>query len=453
MKKLLLSLAAAVCTLAVSAGEAVFDFATNTYGYEAQSGSSRTYMEDGSSFSEGDVTVTVNKLSGSGVRFWVATNGTQFRVMKTSGFTITVPAGVSITSISLEGNASVGKMTVNDVANIPQVDAAYVWTGTTDKAVVVNTSGATVQINKMIVTYTGQGAPRQDAGLVFSATEVTGKVGTPFTAPTLTKATTADVTYSSSNPEAATVDETTGQVTLVAQGTTVITAFAPSNEQFNSGSASYTLTVTEDNPTVAIYTGLTDSIGDWTIDVLEMPEDLTFVWTWDANNKYAKASAYKGACFAAEANLTSPEIKLAGYYDLSLTFEQAANKFGTEPNVLDFVNILISADGGAFTSATVDQWPAGNNWTFVKSSIDLSAYAGKTIRVKFAYTSTAEIAGSWEIKKFNVKGRPNTSGVAEIEEAAQAPAVFYNIQGQKVANPTSGLYIKVQGGKATKVVL
>lgn len=44
------------------------------------------------------------------------------------------------------------------------------------------------------------------------------------------------------------------------------------------------------------------------------------------------------------------------------------------------------------------------------------------------------------------------SGVAEIEAEA-AEAVYYNLQGVKVANPEKGLYIKVEGNKATKVVL
>ena len=44
------------------------------------------------------------------------------------------------------------------------------------------------------------------------------------------------------------------------------------------------------------------------------------------------------------------------------------------------------------------------------------------------------------------------SGVAEIEAEA-AEAVYYNLQGVKVANPEKGLYIKIEGNKATKVVL
>lgn len=45
----------------------------------------------------------------------------------------------------------------------------------------------------------------------------------------------------------------------------------------------------------------------------------------------------------------------------------------------------------------------------------------------------------------------NTVGVAAIE-AANGEAVYFNMQGVRVANPENGLYIRVQNGKAVKVV-
>ncbi len=46
------------------------------------------------------------------------------------------------------------------------------------------------------------------------------------------------------------------------------------------------------------------------------------------------------------------------------------------------------------------------------------------------------------------------SGVEAIEaETVAGEAVYFNLQGQRVANPENGLYIRLQGGKATKVAL
>ena len=48
----------------------------------------------------------------------------------------------------------------------------------------------------------------------------------------------------------------------------------------------------------------------------------------------------------------------------------------------------------------------------------------------------------------------NTHGVEGIvADESNAPVEYYNIQGMKIANPENGLYIKVQGNKATKVNL
>lgn len=87
---------------------------------------------------------------------------------------------------------------------------------------------------------------KEAAGLSFGeVTKFTADLGSTFTAPTLTKATDAAATFASSNPEVATVDATTGAVSLVAAGQTTITATTPETDTYAAGSASYTLTVTD----------------------------------------------------------------------------------------------------------------------------------------------------------------------------------------------------------------
>ena len=85
---------------------------------------------------------------------------------------------------------------------------------------------------------------KQDVVMSFSPAEATATLGKDFTEPTLT--TTPDnltVAYSSSEPAVATVDATTGEVTLVAAGTTTITATFAGDETYNGATASYILTV------------------------------------------------------------------------------------------------------------------------------------------------------------------------------------------------------------------
>ena len=87
---------------------------------------------------------------------------------------------------------------------------------------------------------------KQDATLSFDANTATGTIGKTFTAPSLTTDP-ADITvaFTSSNPDVATVDAETGEVTLVAAGTTVITASFAGNDLYNAAEATYTLTVEE----------------------------------------------------------------------------------------------------------------------------------------------------------------------------------------------------------------
>lgn len=88
------------------------------------------------------------------------------------------------------------------------------------------------------------GVSKQDATLAFSATSATVTLGEEFTEPELTISPEGlAVSYSSSRPSVATVDTESGAVTILAAGTTTITATFAGNDEYNSASASYTLTV------------------------------------------------------------------------------------------------------------------------------------------------------------------------------------------------------------------
>ena len=84
--------------------------------------------------------------------------------------------------------------------------------------------------------------PLKDRELSFSPASYEITWGDDFTEPTL-KGTYTEVTYSSDNEEVATVDETTGEVTLNKAGTVTITATVAADETYNAGSAEYTLTI------------------------------------------------------------------------------------------------------------------------------------------------------------------------------------------------------------------
>ena len=87
---------------------------------------------------------------------------------------------------------------------------------------------------------------KEDVTMTFSATSVTATLGQAFTAPTLsTTPSGLAVVYSSSDTNVATVNSSTGSVTIRSKGTTTITASFEGNDYYNSSSASYVLTVVE----------------------------------------------------------------------------------------------------------------------------------------------------------------------------------------------------------------
>lgn len=151
--------------------------------------------------------------------------------------------------------------------------------------------------------------------------------------------------------------------------------------------------------------------GDFTIEDKVLPEGLTYVWAHNnKNGTYMKASAFKKpTAYAAESWLVSPVIDLSHATACQLSVQQAANFFNNQEKVLAALSVKVKeADAADWTDLTLSAWPAGTNWTFVEGTADLAAYDGKQIQVAFVYTSTAEIAGTYEVKDFAVRGKTDT---------------------------------------------
>ena len=144
--------------------------------------------------------------------------------------------------------------------------------------------------------------------------------------------------------------------------------------------------------------------GDFTIDNVTMPEELSYVWNNDDRYSCIKASAYvNNTNYAAESWLISPEIDLTAQTGtVTLTFEQACNFF--KGTLADAVSVQVREQGGEWTKLDVTGWPESDSWTFVDATADLSAYAGKTIQIAFVYTSTADVAGTWEVRNVVIRG-------------------------------------------------
>ncbi|MCM1291656.1 MAG: choice-of-anchor J domain-containing protein [Prevotella sp.] len=154
----------------------------------------------------------------------------------------------------------------------------------------------------------------------------------------------------------------------------------------------------------------TTNTGGFTLEQGTLPEGLSYVWAFD--DKYGlKATAYNQKVFVSDAWAISPVVDLTSAEKAILNFSQAANNFklnGTNVAIeeaLKFISVNIREEGGEWTALTVPNQISALSWNFVESGdIDLSAYKGKKIQIGFHYTSSADVAGTWEIKYVKISG-------------------------------------------------
>lgn len=297
-----------------------------------------------------------------------------------------------------------------------------------------------------------------DPEISFPETEYAAAIGEPFESPVASTISDGAVTYSSSDESVATVNPATGEVTLVAQGSTVITAAVAATDTYLAGSASYTLTVTDPNAPEVLFSWTVG--GEKVFSFEQQVESDKFVWQY--NNEYGlKGSAYiSGAAVALDEVAVSPVIDLTDKTDVTLDFKNVFQYYkigGSNIDVDDFPGkyafLVVREDNTTeWTRFAEPTAPTAFSWDFFDNeTVSLDAYKGKKIQFGFEYVSTEECAGTWEIKDIVVKGKTK-SGVANIELDETAAPVYYNLQGVRVANPGKGLYIVVKGNKSSKVI-
>ena len=445
MKKTLLFLASLFMTMGTFADEVTFDFTGETaYGMTLMSGSAKDYNPNPTTCVEGNVTLTLN----GNTRWWAASGGNVLRFYKESSMNIAAPAGNVVTSVVFDTKAA------SSFESSVGTYADGTWTGALNSVdIACNITKSNAGISKITVTYQKSDAPvKKSPNLAFSANEATATLGATFTAPTLTKETTAAVTYSSSNEAVATVDAATGAVNVLSLGTTEITASAPENDEYSAGSAKYTLTVVApvlDEVTMPYVESFETGFGSFTTDDVNLGEGLSYVWKIDTNYKCAKASAYVQKNIASESWLVSPWINIpASETACNLYFDQAISKyFG---NVADEATVWVKVKDGAWTQLsgiTYPEIPESKSFSsFETSTVDLASYIGKTIKVGFKYLSSDAAAGTWELRNVIVAKDPESASINDVTaEKFNANAPIYNLAGQRVGKDAKGILI--QNGK------
>ena len=118
----------------------------------------------------------------------------------------------------------------------------------------------------------------------------------------------------------------------------------------------------------------------------------------------------------------------------------------------------------AFQAKVRELWPNfyNNHYPSINAYIDnfinsIRSAAANDVQRWPSYGSSNPVAdaAAWKVLLYNrvkwLNEQWSGSGVEDIELGSDAPTEYYNLQGVKTANPQGGIFIKVQGCKATKV--
>lgn len=390
--------------------------------------------------------------------------------------------------------------------------------------------------------------------LSFDKAEITEYIGSlEQDLPVLTATEGLAISYSSSNEAAATVNPETGAVTLVAAGTTTITATSEATAEYKAGEASYILNVkTAPTGGYALLTNIDDLDGKQGLIVGDA--NGTYYGAGDINdkNKLAGVSvnvendaiAEKGNCieftftktgdatYTLQNSESSYLAKGSGSTDLAWSTNQTSATVSIDGNTsqatISFTSgrrIRMQEDKngfrfGSYSNSANDA--GGDNWLKYYSlqiyiaqpaaevvvpnmvvdgeenaepvivfhegmTIHFNIPEGVRVYRRFVATEqpatpaparvTGEDGNEYErhTEAYTVPGYgtlsyfaesqgvrsavkevrvSDTTGVEDITVGGEeGEAVYYDMTGRRVANPTTGLYIRVNGSTATKVYL
>ena len=196
---------------------------------------------------------------------------------------------------------------------------------------------------------------KTESALAFASSEATAIVGETFTAPILSNPNNLTITYYSEEPMIAKVDAQTGEVTPMAAGTTIITAYTDGNLYHKAGEVSYTLIVLKGSVSLS-FTQNTVSVRvddeEFVLPTLNNPQDVSVTYS-STNPAVATVLALTGDVTLVAAGTTTITATFLGdksyneasaSYDLIVTESTATdlNYISTQPNASSVQKILLS---------------------------------------------------------------------------------------------------------------
>lgn len=160
-----------------------------------------------------------------------------------------------------------------------------------------------------------------------------------------------------------------------------------------------------------IYEGLSADATGWNMNQAQSPAGLERVWMWDSSYNCLKGTAFKGQIYVADVTCESPEIDLTGVSDAELTFEYVVNNYKKNNVMIDvadfngYAYVMIRESGTSAWNVLSEVKAEAFRWNpWSAGSYSMKNYVGKKVRIGFRYVSTADVAGTWEVKNLKITG-------------------------------------------------
>lgn len=250
---------------------------------------------------------------------------------------------------------------------------------------------------------------KQDPALAFPEASYNVTLGEEFTEPVLTNEFNVTVVYSSTNEDVATVNASTGEVTILTAGSTTIKATFEENDEYVGSIASYTLVVTDPS---------------WTTKgTFENPFEVADLTAMDPNNITVEGEVWVkgyiiGSCKSSGALEDTPET--------ATNIAIAATVTDTE----NYAPVQLPADKDA-----------NGNIRSTLNVVDNPSNIGKEVMVKGKIQKYMNRVGMKESGAYMIDD--TLVGISNLTvEAENADAPAYNLAGQRVGKNYRGVVVK-----------
>ena len=193
-----------------------------------------------------------------------------------------------------------------------------------------------------------------------------------------------------------------------------------------------------------------DGISGWEVIDVVKPDDLEAVWTESTSYGMVAKAYANNTNYESQSWLVSPSIDLSQVQAAHLCFSHAGRYFS---DIKKDVTLWVlqeeskaAEDVEAFTTQlSIPVYPV--DFTFVESGdIDLSSYAGSSIRLAFKYKSSTSKAGTYEVQNLRISTEAYDSGEGGGDEGGEggeeggedADAIYFNNFDKEEATKTYG---------------